>query len=270
MKTELLYGIHPVEEALAAGRRTFREVFVAAGHSSKRLSIMASVAMSKNIPVRRVTTTQLNRIVGDIAHQGTAARVGPYPLVELTAVLAQASGSDPSRFLVLLDTIVDPQNLGAVIRSALGVGAEGVVIPRDRAAGPTPAVSKASAGALEHVRLVQVTNLSTTIRTLQSHGWWVYGMDHSAELSVFEVDLTGLVAMVIGGEGKGIRPLVKQSCDLLLSIPQRGPVGSLNASAAAAVALYEAYRQRSGFAQTATGVQQRRAATSTHQKGRVQ
>jgi 23S rRNA (guanosine2251-2'-O)-methyltransferase len=270
MKTELLYGIHPVEEALAAGRRIFREVFVVADRPSKRLSIMASVAASKNIPVRRVTMTQLNRIVGDIAHQGTAARVGPYPLVDLTAVLAEESPSDPSRFLVLLDTIVDPQNLGAIIRTALGVGVEGVVIPSDRAAGPTPAVSKASAGALEHVRLVQVTNLSATIRTLQSHGWWVYGMERSAELSVFEVDLTGSVAMVIGGEGKGIRPLVKQSCDLLLSIPQQGPVGSLNASVAAAVALYEAYRQRSGRAKPATGVQHRRATTSSHQKGRVQ
>ena len=243
MKTELLYGIHPVAEALAAGRRIFREVFVVADSPSKRLSIIASVAASKNIPVRRVTMTQLNRIVGDIAHQGTATRVGPYPLVDLTTVLAQESSSDPRRFLVLLDTIVDPQNLGAIIRTALGVGVAGVVIPRDRAAGPTPAVSKASAGALEHVCLVQVTNLSATIRTLQDHGWWVYGMDRSADLSVFEVDLTGSVAMVVGGEEKGIRPLVKQSCDLLLSIPQRGPVGSLNASVAAAVALYEAYRQ---------------------------
>ncbi|MGB7920367.1 MAG: 23S rRNA (guanosine(2251)-2'-O)-methyltransferase RlmB [Desulfobacterales bacterium] len=243
MKTELLYGIHPVAEALAAGRRPFREVLVVADRSSKRLSIIESVAASKNIPVRRVPMTQLNRIAGDSAHQGTAARVGPYPLVDLTTVLEQASPSDPSRLLVLLDAIVDPQNLGAIIRTALAVGVEGLVIPRDRAAGPTPAVSKASAGALEHLRLVQVTNLSATIRTLQGHGWWVYGMDRSAERSVFEVDLTGSVAMVIGGEGKGIRPLVKQGCDLLLSIPQRGPVGSLNASVAAAVALYEAYRQ---------------------------
>jgi 23S rRNA (guanosine2251-2'-O)-methyltransferase len=243
MKTELLYGIHPVEEALSAGRRIFHEVFVVADSPSKRLSIMASIAASKDIPVRRVTLTQLNRIAGDVAHQGTAARVGPYPMVDLTAVLAQTSASAPSRFLVLLDTVVDPQNLGAIIRTALGVGVEGVVIARDRAAGPTPAVSKASAGALEHVNLVQVTNLSAAIRNLQRHGWWVYGMDRSAGLSVFEVELTGSVAMVIGGEEKGIRPLVKQSCDLLLSIPQRGPVGSLNASVAAAVALYEAYRQ---------------------------
>ena len=270
MKTEFLYGIHPVAEALAAGRRIFREVFVAADSSSKRLSIIESVAASKDIPVRRVAMTQLNRIVGDSAHQGTAARVGPYPLVNLITVLTQASGSDPSGLLVLLDTIVDPQNLGAIIRTALGAGVEGVVIPRDRAAGPTPAVSKASAGALEHLSLVQVTNLSATIRTLQGHGWWVYGMDRSAELSVFEVDLTGPVAIVIGGEEKGIRPLVKQSCDLLLSIPQRGPLGSLNASVAAAVALYEAYRQRTGGAKPATGVNRKRAASSSHQKGRVQ
>lgn len=243
MKTELLYGIHPVAEALAAGRRIFREVFVVAASPSKCLSMIESAAASKNIPVRRVSMAQLNRIVGVSAHQGAAARVGPYPLVEMTTELAPAPEPAPSRFLILLDTIVDPQNLGAIIRTALGAGVEGVVIPRDRAAGPTPAVSKASAGALEHVRLVQVTNLSATIRALQDHGWWVYGMDRSAEPSVFDVDLTGSVAMVIGGEEKGIRPLVRQSCDLLLSIPQRGPVGSLNASVAAAVVLYEAYRQ---------------------------
>lgn len=266
MKTELLYGIHPVAEALAAGRRMFREVFVAADGSSRRVAAVATVAASKNIPVRRVTMPQLNRMVGDIPHQGTAARVGPYPLTELTTVLTPASASGASPLLVLLDAIVDPQNLGAIIRTALGVGADGVVIPRDRAVGPTPAVSKASAGALEHVRLVQVTNLSATIRTLQDHGWWVYGMDRGADHSVFDIDLTGPLAIVIGGEEKGIRPLVKQSCDLLLSIPQRGPVETLNASVAAAVAMYEAYRQRGGRAKPAAGVQ-RRAAPSSDQKG---
>lgn len=268
MKSELLYGIHPVAEALAAGRRIFREVLLVAGGAASRLATIESVAAAKNVPVRRVTMAQLNRIVGDIGHQGAAARVGPYPLVELTTVLAPASASDASRLLILLDTIVDPQNLGAIIRTALGVGVEGVVIPRDRAAGPTPAVSKASAGALEHVPLVQVTNLAATIRTLQDHGWWVYGMERNAGVSVFEVDLTGSAAMVIGGEEKGIRPLVKQSCDLLLSIPQEGPVGSLNASVAAAVAMYAAYRQRSGRAKTTNGAQHRRAAEpSSHQKG---
>ncbi|MFZ0614425.1 MAG: 23S rRNA (guanosine(2251)-2'-O)-methyltransferase RlmB [Desulfobacterales bacterium] len=243
MKTELLYGIHPVAEALAAGRRIFYEIFVAADPASRRLARLVSSATARNIPVRRTDLKQLNRMTGDLPHQGTAARVGAYPLVDLATVLAPAPESATGRILVLLDTIVDPQNLGAIIRTALGVGAVGIVIPRDRAAGVSPTVSKASAGAMEHVRLVQVTNLAVTIRRLQEHGWWVYGMDRGADLSVFEADLTGSVAVVIGGEEKGIRPLVKQSCDRLLSIPQQGPVASLNASVAGAVAMYEVLRQ---------------------------
>ncbi len=247
MKTEFLYGIHPVTEALAAGRRIFHEVFVAADGSSGRLARLAAVAAARNIPVRRTELKPLSRMVGDLPHQGAAARVGAYPLVELAAVLAPATESAAGRILVLLDTVVDPQNLGAIIRTALGVGAAGIVIARDRAAGPSPAVSKASAGAMEHVRLVQVTNLAVTIRRLQEHRWWVYGLDRGADLSVFEVDLTGSVAVVIGGEEKGIRPLVKQTCDRLLSIPQLGPVASLNASVAGAVAMYEALRQGGGY-----------------------
>ncbi|MFZ0243626.1 MAG: 23S rRNA (guanosine(2251)-2'-O)-methyltransferase RlmB [Desulfobacterales bacterium] len=247
MKTELLYGIHPVAEALAADRRIFHEVFVAADGSSRRLARLAAVAAARNIPVRRTDATRLNRLVGDLPHQGTVARVGAYPLADLADVLAPAPEFALSRILVLLDTIVDPQNLGAIIRTALGVGAVGIVIARDRAAGPSPTVSKASAGAMEHVRLVQVTNLAVTIRRLQEHRWWVYGMDRGADLSVFQADLTGSVAVVIGGEEKGIRPLVKQRCDRLLSIPQQGPVASLNASVAGAVAMYEVLRQGGGY-----------------------
>ncbi|MFZ0134419.1 MAG: 23S rRNA (guanosine(2251)-2'-O)-methyltransferase RlmB [Desulfobacterales bacterium] len=260
MKTELLYGIHPVAEALAAGRRFFQEVFVTAEGSSRRLERLAADAASRNIPVRRVGVTQLNRMAGDVPHQGTVARVGAYPQVDLAELLTPVPASAVNRILVLLDTIVDPQNLGAIIRTALGVGAAGIVIPRDRAAGPSPTVSKASAGAMEHMRLAQVTNLAVTIRRLQENGWWVYGMDRGADRSVFEADLTGSVAVVIGGEEKGIRPLVKQSCDRLLSIPQQGPVASLNASVAGAVALYEALRQSGGY------VKKRPAATPI-QKG---
>lgn len=260
MKTEVLYGIHPVAEALAAGRRVFQEVFVATGGSSRRLARLAADAASKNIPVRRVDVTQLSRMAGDVPHQGAAARVGAYPLVDLAALLAPAPGSAANRILVLLDSIVDPQNLGAIIRTALGVGAAGIVIPRDRAAGPSPMVSKASAGAMEHMRLVLVTNLAVTIRRLQKHGWWVYGMDRAAERSVFEADLTGSVAVVIGGEEKGLRPLVKQNCDRLVSIPQQGPVTSLNASVAGAVAMYEALRQSGGYGEN-------RPAAAPNQKG---
>ncbi|UCF91775.1 MAG: 23S rRNA (guanosine(2251)-2'-O)-methyltransferase RlmB [Desulfobacterales bacterium] len=153
-----------------------------------------------------------------------------------------AVNADP--FLLLLDGILDPHNLGAIIRTALCAGVHGVIIPRDRAASPTPAVSKASAGALEHVRLIQVTNLVRTVQALKEKGLWIYGLDRSGEHSIFASDLTGPLALVIGGEQRGIRPLVKKNCDLVVAIPQVGPMNSLNASVAAAVAMFETFRQR--------------------------
>ena len=135
-------------------------------------------------------------------------------------------------------------NLGALIRTALAVGMMALITPRDRCAPPTPTVSSASAGALEHMTLVQVTNLARALGRLQEKGIWIFGLDHRAELDCFQSDFTGPAALVIGGEGKGIRPLVKKSCDHLVSIPQNGPVTSLNASVAGAVVMYEAYRQR--------------------------
>jgi 23S rRNA (guanosine2251-2'-O)-methyltransferase len=141
----------------------------------------------------------------------------------------------------MLDHIVDPQNLGAVIRTALCVGVDGVILPKDRCASPTPAVSKASAGALEHIRL---TNMVQTIQHCKRAGIWIIGLQKEAAQSIYSGDLTESIAIVLGGEQKGIRPLVQMNCDFMVSIPQRGPVGSLNASAAAAVAMYEAFRQR--------------------------
>jgi 23S rRNA (guanosine2251-2'-O)-methyltransferase len=144
----------------------------------------------------------------------------------------------------MLDNIVDPQNLGALIRTALCVGIDGVVMPRDNCAPPTASVSSASAGALEHIDLCRVTNLVQTIKLCKSHGLWIFGMERGAEQSIFGGDLTGPIALVLGGEQKGIRPLVRKHCDMLFSIPQRGPIESLNVSAAGAVAMYEALRQR--------------------------
>jgi 23S rRNA (guanosine2251-2'-O)-methyltransferase len=255
MKDDILYGIHPVEEALKAGRRKLHEVFLATDRASKRLQAIQYSAAAKNIVVQRTTFARLNRLTEGAQHQGVAARVGPFPATPLSRLLEQNRTAKGSRLVVLLDGILDPHNLGAIVRTALGVGAEAVVIPKNRAAGPTPAVSKASAGALEHVRLVEVTNMTEAIKTLKSSGWWVYGMVQAEEGSVFGLDLTALVALVIGGEESGIRPLVKQHCDFLLTIPQQGPVTSLNASVAAAVAMYEVYRQRLAIdgAPSATG-----------------
>jgi 23S rRNA (guanosine2251-2'-O)-methyltransferase len=151
------------------------------------------------------------------------------------------SEGDP---ILALDHIVDPHNLGAVLRTALCSGVAAVLIPKDRSAPPTPVVSKISAGALEHIQLVQVTNLARSLELLKSMGLWVVGLDRDAEHRVFGLDLDMPLVLVVGGEEKGIRPLVRKACDILVSIPQSGPLDSLNASVAAAIALYEICRQR--------------------------
>lgn len=239
MKTEILYGVHPVFEALRAGRRRFFEVYMAQGRPSKRLQGVADLAESRSVPVQSMPPDRLKALADSEFHQGVAARVGPCPSEELSSVLAQ-----PEPFLLMLDSVVDPRNLGALVRTALCAGVDGVILPKDRSASPLPSVSKASAGALEHIRLIRVTNLAQTIQQLKTKGVWVAGMDISAEKTVFESDLRGPLAVIIGGEEKGIRPLVRRGCDFLMRIPQTGPLDSLNASAAGAVALYEAYRQR--------------------------
>ena len=139
---------------------------------------------------------------------------------------------------------MDPHNLGALVRTALCVGVEGIIIPKDRSVPPTPSVSKASAGAMEHIRLARVTNMVNTIKALKKKGLWIAGMEKTSNTSIFSSDLTGPIAIVIGGEEKGMRLLVKKHCDFLMSIPQTGPVNSLNASVAGAIAMYEVYRQR--------------------------
>ena len=147
----------------------------------------------------------------------------------------------------MLDNIQDPRNLGAIIRTALCVGIQGVIVPKDRSAPPTPAVSKASAGALEHIRLARVTNLVQTIKHCKTSGLWIMGLHKDAAQSIYAADMSGSIVLVIGGEQKGIRRLVKKNCDFLVSIPQQGEFNSLNASVAAAVAMYEAFRQRKRY-----------------------
>ena len=244
-KTEILYGIHPVFEALKAGRRTFFEIYCAKDKIPKRLGKVVAFAESLNIPVQKVNNTRLESITGTGQHQGIGALVSPYPLTRIDDIVGNVKSAAADYFLLLLDNIIDPHNLGALLRTSLGVGVGGIVIPKDRSALPTPTVSKASAGALEHVRLVRVTNMVNTIKDLKGKGLWIVGLDIAAQQSIFFSDLTGSVAIVIGGEAKGIRPLVKKHCDILMSIPQTGRINSLNASVAGAVVMYEVFRQRS-------------------------
>ncbi len=235
----ILYGIHPVEEALLAGRRKIIKIYVSNRRSS-RIAKIVNRAESSRIPVEVISADRLDSLAGTDANQGIGAQVEGF------------SFSDPDRFMptdgsglvLVLDGLVDPRNVGALIRTALCVGVTGVILPKDRSVSMTPAVSMASAGALEHIRLARVTNISETLKQLKFTGFWVAGLDPSVEQSIFEVDLSGPLALVVGSEEKGIRLLVKKNCDFLVSIPQKSRVDSLNVSVAGAVALYETFRQR--------------------------
>jgi 23S rRNA (guanosine2251-2'-O)-methyltransferase len=244
METEIIYGIHPVLEALRAARRRIEEVYLAQGATSRRLEEIGLLAQSNSIAVKRIEASRLTRRTRTEQHQGAAARVGAFPLTPFSDIIGQHDLQRQNPFLIVLDSIVDPHNLGAVIRSALAVGVDGFIIPKDRAAGPTPAVSKASAGMLEHARLTRAANLAAAMKRLKRKGLWLFGLDQAAGQSLYAAELSGAIALVIGGEEKGIRPLIKKNCDALLSIPLSGRVESLNASVAAAVAMYEVYRQR--------------------------
>ena len=244
MKTEVIYGFHPVFEAFKAARRKIFNVQIAGDKPSERLEKVAALAASFKVDVNLIKTSRLNQLAGTVEHQGVGATVSLFPLADIGYIVDKCGSDHQNQLMVLLDSVLDPQNLGAIIRSAVGVGVNAVVIPKNRSASPTPAVSKASAGALEHVNMAKVTNMVTAIKMLKAKGIWIFGLDRAADVSLYSADLAGPVAVVIGGEEKGIRPLVKQQCDCLDSIPQIGPVNSLNASAAAAVVMYEILRQR--------------------------
>jgi 23S rRNA (guanosine2251-2'-O)-methyltransferase len=244
VKTEVLYGIHSVQEALAAARREIFAVYVEKGNPSPRLRAIWSAAESRGYAVTESSAAHLRSMAGTGAHQGTAARVSTYTCQDFSELL-DVTGRSPSRPLLALDNIVDPHNLGAMLRTALCSGVGAVVIPKDRSAPPSPAVSKISAGALEHVQLVRVTNLARSLERLKSQGLWVVGLERDAAHSLFRTDLDMPLVLAVGGEEKGLRPLIRKVCDRLVSIPQCCPLDSLNASVAAAVALYEIYRQRS-------------------------
>jgi 23S rRNA (guanosine2251-2'-O)-methyltransferase len=240
---EFLSGYHCVKEALLAGRRRFYRIYMAKD-ARRRLSRLQRDAFEQGVSIEKVTTAWLTVKAATERHQGVGAAVSPWRWFTLDERLqAEAHRSHPA-FWLLLDGIVDPGNLGALLRSALAVGVSTVVLPKDRSAGPSPAASRASAGAMEHSHLTRITNLTTTIQRLQHDGMWVYGLDRQAPQTIYDTDLTGPVALVVGGEEKGIRPRVRGACDALLGIPQAARLDSLNASVAGAVAMYEIFRQQ--------------------------
>jgi 23S rRNA (guanosine2251-2'-O)-methyltransferase len=243
--SHLLFGYHPVHEALIARRRRIERIYLGHGKGEYRRQAIADRAHTAGIDVQWVAPRQITAMVGHPRHQDVCAQTGPCPVVSLDELLAERPRCDTTPWFLLLDRVVDPQNMGAMARTAQCAGIQGLVLPKNHSAPPSATASKASAGALEHIPLVYVTNLVDAMKRMKRAGIWVAGADRDGDQSVFEADLSGPLALVIGGEEKGLRPLVRKHCDFIISIPQTGPVGSLNASAAAAVVIYESYRQRS-------------------------
>jgi len=224
----------------------FKEIWVSRSSVSGPVKELLEEAIGLGIKIRSCEREQLENKAGKVRHQGILAFLAPYTYATLEDILTAARQQDPA-FILLLDGIQDPQNLGALIRSAHLCGVHGVIIPKHRAGGLTAGVHKASAGALEHVPVARVTNLAATIGVLKQQAIWVVGLAMEGEQLLFEVDFTQPTALVIGSEAAGIRPLVKRSCDLLAAIPQLGELNSFSASAAGAMAMYEVMRQRFKF-----------------------
>jgi len=240
---ELVDGRSAVYEVLRAGRRGVRRILLAEGAAEKgRLAQILSLARQREIPTQRLSRHELDRLSSH--HHGIAAEVDPYPFVVLDEILARAAASAEPALVLILDLIQDPQNLGALLRTAEAVGAHGVVVPRRGAAGMTRAVVRTSAGACEHLLIAQA-NLAQAMTELKEAGLWMLGLENSPQARPLdEADLKGPLALVVGSEGEGLRHLVRRTCDMLVRLPMRGKVESLNAAVAGSLALYAAWRAR--------------------------
>lgn len=236
-------GRNPVIESLK-GKRKIQEILLQKGISGKRIKKIEKEAKLANIPLKRVSKKNLDKISDSHSHQGVIAKAEKINLVSPEQIIEYAKDKEESPFIVILDQVQDPHNFGSIIRSAYSAGAHGLIFQERRAAGITPAVLKASAGASEHLLLSKVTNINYTIEKLKELGVWITGTDLNTEKYYDEVEYKGSTAIVIGNEGKGLRRLVKENCDFLVKIPIKGKVDSLNASVAAGIMFYEVVRQR--------------------------
>jgi len=240
---ERVYGRHPVLELLRTSGRRAEEIAVLAGARGPLAEVVA-LARRAGVKVSFRTREQLTAMAGSQEHQGVVARVTAAEYVDLDDLLAVSRERGEPAFLMALDQVQDPRNLGALLRTADAFGAHGVVIPKHHAVGLTEAAARTAMGAMEHVRVARVTNMVATLETLKKSGVWIHGATLVDGVAPWAADLRGSICLVLGSEGEGLRPLVARACDVLLTIPMTGSVGSLNVSAAGAVLAYEVARQR--------------------------
>jgi len=246
--SRFVYGLNPVLEALKAHPQDVVRVLLERGRDGRRShggERVAEAAAAAGVRIEEAPHGDLARRSRGGVHQGVGAEVAEFRYAELPDLLDAARERGEPPFLLLLDGVTDPQNLGALVRSAHALGAHGVVVPKDRAAGITPAAFKAAAGALEHCPVARVTNVSRALEHMKELGIWTVALAAEGDKELRELDLAAPTALVLGSEGSGVRPLVRKTCDHVARIPMTGEVGSLNVAAAGAVALYEVARQRS-------------------------
>lgn len=239
---DLLYGVNPIAEALEQNRQ-LKVLWVLRGDTKPRLQSIVKLALDSNVTVKRVERFELDKMVGDVGHQGVVAQcLAPERTISLADLLNNSEVG--SRFFLVLDGVTDPHNFGALIRSAVAAGCQGIIVGKDRSCPLTAVVEKTSAGATAHIPVCRVTNLSRALDELKSAGVWVYGLAGEESRCIYDVDLGGDVALVAGSEGKGLRPIIRKGCDALLSIPMLGAIQSLNVSVATGIALFEVVRRR--------------------------
>jgi len=238
-----LEGRNSVLEALKSGR-SINKIIIAKGEKEGSIRRIMTIAREKKIIIQELERTNLDAMSSTHSHQGVIAFVAMKNYVEVDDILKIAEDKGELPFILILDEITDPNNLGAILRTADAVGVHGVIIPKRRAVGLTTAVAKSSAGAIEYVPVARVTNISQTIDDLKKKNIWIVGTDSSGEKPYYESDLKGAIALVIGSEGEGMGKLIAKNCDFVVNIPMKGKISSLNASVAGAVVMFEVFKQR--------------------------
>jgi 23S rRNA (guanosine2251-2'-O)-methyltransferase len=246
-----LAGVNSIMEALR-GKRKIHKIFVQEGRGGKKIEDLLSLAKKKGIFWQYIEKQRLDGMYTAANHQGIVALVDSYQYADIDEILEKAALSGQEPFIIILDGIEDPQNLGSIIRTAECAGIHGIIIPQHNSVEVTAAVARASAGAVEHMLIARETNLVNCLKKLKQIGFWVIGADMEGECDYFSCNIPSPVVIVIGGEGTGMRKLVRQNCDLLVKIPMRGQISSLNASVAAGLIIYEVIRQQSTEGQVLT------------------